>query len=185
MNQTKDRRVWVAPIEKETVMNPFYRRVVYTASKTGPQIVYMRLQPMQEIGWEVHEETDQFFRFESGSGSLEWSVAEHGQRRHVIKIDAGDGVLVPRGFWHNIKNTSPNKSMMLYTIYYPSHHPDGLIQKTKPVEEQFADDDRDSKFERCVRSVKDRQSSFCKAHKYSRKHGCSNPWAICNASVRK
>lgn len=57
----------------------------------------------------------------------------------------------------------------------------------------------DSKYERCVIGVKDKQSNFCAKHKYkaylydptSDKH-CYNPWAVCghvsrekNKSTRK
>ena len=55
-------------IETETVGNGNYRRVLYTGEHS--QLVLMTLQPGEEIGLEVHDDTDQFFRFESGQGKV-------------------------------------------------------------------------------------------------------------------
>ena len=53
-------------LEKETLQNNSFRKVLYTAKYT--QLVLMSLQPKEEIGMETHEKNDQFFRFESGKG---------------------------------------------------------------------------------------------------------------------
>ena len=59
---------FVADIEKLTVENTDFRRVLYTGKYL--QLVLMTLQPGEEIGAEVHEDHDQFFRIESGSGEV-------------------------------------------------------------------------------------------------------------------
>jgi mannose-6-phosphate isomerase-like protein (cupin superfamily) len=46
------------------------------------------------------------------------------------KVKSGDGVVVPAGAHHNVICTGHN-ALKLYTIYGPSHHRDGLVQKTK------------------------------------------------------
>ena len=51
-------------IEKQTVENEDFRRVLYTGHNL--QLVLMTLKPGEEIGEEVHEDRDQFFRFEKG-----------------------------------------------------------------------------------------------------------------------
>ena len=59
---------FVADIEKLTVENTDFRRVLYTGKYL--QLVLMTLQPGEEIGSEVHEDHDQFFRVESGAGEV-------------------------------------------------------------------------------------------------------------------
>ncbi|HPZ32335.1 MAG TPA: hypothetical protein PLB80_01655 [Methanoculleus sp.] len=53
-------------IEKDTVENTDFRRVLYTGKFS--QLVLMCLKPGEEIGEEVHDDIDQFFRFEEGEG---------------------------------------------------------------------------------------------------------------------
>src|SRR5512132_816230 len=55
-------------IERLTVDNEDFRHVIYTGQHL--QLVLMTLQPGEEIGEEVHEDRDQFFRVEEGSGEI-------------------------------------------------------------------------------------------------------------------
>lgn len=112
---------YVADIEKETLKNSYFRRVLFTAKKS--QLVVMSLRPKEEIGMEVHPVNDQFIRIESGSGKAVLSGKTY-------RIKDGYAVVVPAGTWHNIVNTSGVK-MKLYTVYSPAHHPKGTIHKTK------------------------------------------------------
>ena len=59
---------FVDDIRSRTDNNRDFRRVLYT----GPhmQLVLMALAPGEEIGEEVHEDTDQFFRLEEGRGVI-------------------------------------------------------------------------------------------------------------------
>jgi len=109
-------------IEETTLENGNFRRVLYTSKHS--QLVLMRLKPGEEIGMEVHEENDQFFRFEIGHGKCIIDGNEY---------EVGDGVavVVPAGAQHNIVNTSKTKDLKLYTIYSPAHHKDGIIRTTK------------------------------------------------------
>jgi len=109
-------------IEKDTLENTFFRKVLYTAPHS--QLVLMCLKPMEEIGMEVHPENDQFFRFEQGQGK----VIIDGQE---FLVKNGDAIIVPAGSQHNVVNTSGGDGLKLYTIYSPAHHPDGTIHKTK------------------------------------------------------
>ena len=49
-------------IEQDTLENNNFRKVLYTGKHM--QLVLMTLQPGEDIGMEVHNENDQFFRFE-------------------------------------------------------------------------------------------------------------------------
>jgi mannose-6-phosphate isomerase-like protein (cupin superfamily) len=113
---------FVANIEKETLDNNNFRKVLYT-SKHG-QIVVMTLVPMEEIGMEVHEISDQFFRVETGEGKVIIDGEE-------AIISDGFAIVVPAGSQHNVINTSADKPLKLYTIYMPPHHKDGVIHATK------------------------------------------------------
>ncbi len=109
-------------IEKQTLANTYFRQVIYTAKYS--QLVLMCLQPNEEIGMEVHEVTDQFFRFEEGQGKVIIDGEEH-------LVKDGDAIIVPAGAQHNVINTSADKQLKMYTIYSPPHHKDGVVHKTK------------------------------------------------------
>jgi mannose-6-phosphate isomerase-like protein (cupin superfamily) len=109
-------------IEDLTLQNENFRKVLYTASHS--QLVLMSLKPNEEIGMEVHEENDQFFRFESGEGQ----VTIDG---NVYEVKDGAAVVVPAGAEHNVVNTSGTRELKLYTIYSPAHHKDGVVRATK------------------------------------------------------
>ena len=57
---------YVTNIERDTLANADYRRVLFTGRNT--QLVLMTLQPGEEIGLEKHAEHDQFIRIEAGMG---------------------------------------------------------------------------------------------------------------------
>ena len=52
-------------IEKSTLENSDFRKVLYTGQHI--QLVLMSLKVGEDIGEEVHENNDQFFRFECGT----------------------------------------------------------------------------------------------------------------------
>lgn len=109
-------------IEKDTLSNNNFRRVLYTGKNS--QLVLMNLKPDEEIGEEMHETIDQFFRFEKGEGI----VSTDGIKQ---KVSDGDAVIVPAGARHNVMNISKTTDLKLYTIYSPPEHQDGTVRKTK------------------------------------------------------
>jgi mannose-6-phosphate isomerase-like protein (cupin superfamily) len=111
-----------ANIEKDTSENTNFRKVLYTGKHS--QLVLMSLAPEQEIGTEVHEGNDQFFRFEKGRGKCVIDGNEY-------EIRDGSAVVVPAGAQHNVINMSETDDLKLYTIYSPAHHKDGIIRATK------------------------------------------------------
>ena len=124
-------KAFVKNIEEATLENENFRKVLYT-SKHG-QVVVMSLLPKEEIGLEVHETTDQFFRVEKGDGK----VIIDGEESY---IHDGFVVVVPAGAHHNVINTSDDSELKLYTIYMPPHHKDGVIHKTKAEAEVDTED---------------------------------------------
>ena len=93
-------------IEKETLENNSFRKVLYTAKYS--QLVLMSLQPKEEIGM--------------GKCIIDGNAYE---------VTAGDAVIVPAGAKHNVINTSDTGALKLYTIYSPPNHKDGVIHQTK------------------------------------------------------
>ena len=116
-------------IEQLTLQNENFRQVLYTARNS--QLVLMSLKPGEEIGMEVHNDNDQFFRFEKGEGKVVIDETEH-------LVKDGDAVIVPQGSQHNVINTSQTEALKLYTIYSPPHHKDGVLRKTKEEAEKDA-----------------------------------------------
>jgi mannose-6-phosphate isomerase-like protein (cupin superfamily) len=111
------------PIEKQTLENKNFRQVLFTGKYC--QLVVMCLQPGEEIGNEVHENVDQFFRIEAGDAKFILNNTEE----HLVHDN--DAVVVPAGTYHNIINASKTEQLKLYTVYSPPNHPDGTIHKTK------------------------------------------------------
>jgi len=111
-----------ANIERATLQNADFRRVLYTGKHT--QLVLMSLAPNEEIGLEVHEDNDQFFRFETGKGAVTIDDTTY-------EIGDGDAIIVPAGAKHNVINLSDTDELNLYTLYSPPHHKDGIVRATK------------------------------------------------------
>jgi len=117
-------------IEKLTLENSDFRRVLYTARFS--QLVLMTLRPGEEIGNEVHT-GDQFFRFEKGTGKALLNNSD------AYDLSDGDVLIIPAGTWHNIINTSASEPLHIYTLYSPPHHRDGIVHATKTA--ALADDE--------------------------------------------
>ena len=120
-------------IEKLTLENTDFRRVIYTAPHS--QVVLMSILTGEEIGLETHLLNDQFFRFEQGTGLAIVAGVEY-------PLSDGTALLVPAGTEHNIINKG-SEPLKLYTIYSPAHHIDGRVHHTKA--DALADEE-DEKF---------------------------------------
>ena len=115
-----------ANIEKETLENTNFRKVLYTGKHC--QLVLMSLKPLEEIGMEVHTDNDQFFRFEKGNGKVFIDGS-------VYEVSDGSAIIVPSGAEHNVVNISETEDLKMYTIYSPAHHQDGVVRATKAESE--------------------------------------------------
>lgn len=121
-------RGYILNIEKETLANTDYRRVLYTTPMS--QLVLMSIEPGDEIGEETHD-LDQFIRLEQG----EATVTLDGES-HVIQDDFA--VVIPAGTKHNVVNTG-SESVKLYSVYTPPEHKHATVHVTKAddAEEHF------------------------------------------------
>ncbi len=110
---------YVDSIEKITEGNCNFRQVLFTGKYA--QLVVMSLLAGEDIGMEVHETVDQFFRVESGEGKVVMNGEE-------TAFGPGFAIIVPAGTQHNVIATSAVK---LYTLYSPPNHPADRVQATK------------------------------------------------------
>ena len=100
--------------------NTFFRRVVFTGSKS--QLVVMSLRPGEEIGLEAHD-VDQLLFVVKGEGQAVIDGT-------TSALEKGTMICVPAGARHNVINTG-DESMKLFTVYAPPHHAPGTIHATK------------------------------------------------------
>lgn len=112
--------VFKGNLEKLTLANTYYRKVIYTSKQQ--QLVLMNIQPMEEIGAEVHQKTSQFIRVESGNGT-----AIVGNKKY--NLSDGSAILIPSGKRHNI--VAGRNGLKLYTIYSPPEHDPNTLEKRK------------------------------------------------------
>ncbi len=111
---------FVDNIERLTEENDLFRKVLYTGHSL--QLVLMAIKPGEQIGEEVHDDRDQFFRIESGAGTISIDGVDH-------RVKSDDGIIVPQGARHNVIATG-SEVLKLYTIYGPPEHIDGTVHQT-------------------------------------------------------
>ncbi|WP_084065176.1 cupin domain-containing protein [Paenibacillus stellifer] len=118
---------YVVNIEKAAEQNNNYRTAIWTGKHL--QVTLMSINVGDDIGLEVHPDTDQFIRIEEGQG-----LVQMGDRKDQLDYETmaydGYAVMVPAGKWHNITNKG-NRPLKVYVIYAPPHHPYGTVHVTK------------------------------------------------------
>jgi mannose-6-phosphate isomerase-like protein (cupin superfamily) len=121
---------YIDDIEEKTLDNNNFREVLYTGKHM--QLVVMCLKAREEIGEEIHDHVDQFFRVEQGEAKVIIDGKED-----ILKEDMV--VIVPAGAKHNLINNS-DIDLKLYTIYSPANHPDGTIHKDKAEADKYEEE---------------------------------------------
>lgn len=128
-------RPLVINMDRLTKLNPNYRTALWTGDNL--QVTLMSIPVRGDIGLELHSDTDQFIRIESGD-----ALVVMGNDKNCLnyrkRADGKCAVIVPAGTWHNVINvgTSPLK---IYSVYAPPHHPFGTIHRTKEEAERMGD----------------------------------------------
>ena len=121
----------IVNIDRVTKMNSNYRTALWTGKNL--QLTLMCIPVGGDIGLEIHEDTEQFIRIESGCAEVMM-----GRDRNALnirqRIDSDYAVIVPAGTWHNIVNVG-STPLKLYSIYAPPHHPFGTVHRTKACAE--------------------------------------------------
>lgn len=118
---------FVININEATKRNQTYRTALWTGNYL--QMTLMSIGVGDDIGLEMHHDTDQFLRIEQGQG-----IVRMGQGPDNLAFERSvsddSAIIVPAGTWHNVINTG-NIPLKLYSIYAPPHHPHGTVERTK------------------------------------------------------
>ncbi|GEP63859.1 cupin [Clostridium beijerinckii] len=120
----------VINIDKATKQNTSFRTALWTGEHF--QVTLMSINVGDDIGLEIHPDTDQFIRIEDGQG-----IVKMGKSKDNLEFQANArndfAIIIPAGTWHNVINTG-TKPLKVYSIYAPPKHPRGTVHVTKPSE---------------------------------------------------
>ena len=107
--------------------NCFFRVEKWTGNNM--QMTIMCIPRCQDIGMEMHKDTDQYIRIESGRAVVMMGdCKDELDFRRMVGVQ--DMIFIPAGIWHNVVNVG-NTALKLTSIYSPVHHPVGTIQREK------------------------------------------------------
>lgn len=99
-----------------------FRRVVATGERS--QVVLMSIPAGDEIGSEVHTDTDQVLFVIDGEGQ----AVVGGKTKDV---EENDVVFVPAGTEHNLINTEDDEDLKIVTVYSPPEYAVGTVHRSK------------------------------------------------------
>ena len=118
---------YAADIAHHSRENSNFRTAIWTGENL--QMTLMCIPPCEDIGLEIHPDTDQVIRVEQGCAVV---MMGKNQCRHDFQenLSMGDVVFVPAGTWHNIVNVG-RCPLKLSSIYAPPKHPRGTVHRTK------------------------------------------------------
>lgn len=122
----------IVNIDRLTKINPNYRTALWTGKHL--QVTLMSIPVRGDIGLEMHPNTDQFIRIESGRALVLMGNSKN-NLNYREQVDGNYAAIVPAGTWHNIINAG-NTPLKVYSIYAPPHHPFGTVHKTKDEAER-------------------------------------------------
>lgn len=116
---------FVVNIDSATRQNKCFRTALWTGNYL--QLTLMSIK--DEIGLEMHQDTDQFLRIEEGYGLVLMGKSKD-NLNYQTSVSKDYAIFVPAGTWHNVINRG-NTPLKLYSIYAPPHHPHGTVQRTR------------------------------------------------------
>lgn len=114
-------------IDHATNMNENFRTTLWTGCHM--QLTLMCIPVGGDIGAELHPNTDQFIRIESGCAKVITGKCRNSMQ-NITCADSNYAAIIPAGTWHNIVNTG-KCPLKLYSLYAPPEHPFGTVHKTK------------------------------------------------------
>ena len=117
----------VVDMDRLAACNRNYRTALWTGEYL--QVTLMCIPVGGDVGAEVHCDTDQLIRVESGC-ALALTGACRNQMNCRRKVTEGCAVIIPAGTWHNLVNIG-NTPLKVCSVYAPPHHPSGTVQCTK------------------------------------------------------
>ena len=124
---------FVVNIDNASKQNRNFRSALWTGEYL--QVTLMSIR--DEVGLEMHPDTDQFLRIEEGQGLVMMGKSKD-KLDYQAKANGDYAIVVPAGTWHNVVNVG-NTPLKLYSIYAPPHHPRGTIHRTRQEAEERGD----------------------------------------------
>lgn len=128
---------FVTDIEEQTEGNSQFRRTLWTGEHL--QLTVMSIDVGDDVGLEVHPDTDQFLRIEEGRGRCEMGPAKD-DLSFTRDVEDDDIIMVPAGTWHNVTNTG-DAPLKLYTLYGPPDHEPGTVHPSHADAEKDPNED--------------------------------------------
>jgi len=118
---------YVVNVERITAQNSNFRTAIWTGCHL--QMTVMCIPPCDEIGFEVHKDTDQLIRVEQGMAVVKMGKCAR-QINFEQQMNEGDAVFIPAGTCHNIVNIGRN-ALKVSSVYAPPNHRRGTVHNTK------------------------------------------------------
>ena len=119
--------VYYLNVEKTANRNRNFRESIWTGRYL--QMTLMSIPCAEDIGIELHKDTDQYIRVEHGY-ALVLTGCDDKNLNNKQKLYTGDAVFIPAGVWHNIVNIG-RCELKLSSVYAPPHHPKCTVQENK------------------------------------------------------
>lgn len=118
---------YTANVYQKAIQNTNYRTTLWTGCHA--QMTLMSIPVCSDIGFEIHEDTDQIIRIEDGIAMVTMGVCKNCPD-YQHRVCAGDTIFVPAGTWHNVINTG-RTPLKISAVYAPPHHPAQTLHRTK------------------------------------------------------
>ena len=117
-------------MEKYALNNNYFRSALWTGKYM--QLTLMSIKQGEDVGIEMHENTEQLLIIAQGRGIVTMGNAKENMNFQKRFYD-GYAIIIPAGIWHNIVNTG-RTPLKIYSVYAPPHHPFGILHETKDDE---------------------------------------------------
>lgn len=108
-------------------MNNSFRTALWTGDWL--QVTIMSIPVGEDIGIEMHPDTDQLIKIEDGCARIMTGKSENALN-YQKTVSTGYAIIIPAGTWHNVINTG-KRPLKVSSVYAPPHHPFGTVQRTK------------------------------------------------------
>ena len=119
--------VFVINMPRAAERNGNFREAIWTGKYM--QTTLMSINRGDDIGIEIHANTDQYIRIERGD-----AIALVGEKQDTLnrryELRRGDAIYIPAGVWHNIINAG-RCALKISSTYAPPHHPKGAVESSK------------------------------------------------------
>ncbi len=126
---------FAADLRQAACRSESFRTALWTGQHL--QLTLMCIPAGGEIGLEMHADTDQLIRVESGSAMVQMGPCpEKPDFRQCLGPDCA--VFIPAGTWHNIISTG-SCPLKICSVYAPPRHPRGTVHQTKAVADDAGD----------------------------------------------